>query len=71
MPATRRRSHLEHGGVEVGPPRILMLIGATLGGAVGWWIGAWVGDGTAFFVSVVGTAAGTYAGGRFARRYLQ
>jgi len=50
--------------------RSLAFIGATLGGAAGWWAGAWVGIGAACLLSLVGTAAGVYAAGRLARRYL-
>ena len=46
--------------------RLLTFIGATIGGAIGWWIGAGVGTMTAFFVSVLGTAAGVYVGRRIA-----
>jgi len=46
--------------------KLLTFIGATVGGAIGWWIGAGVGTMTAFFVSVVGTALGVYAGRRIA-----
>jgi hypothetical protein len=45
-------------------------IGATVGSAIGWWIGARIGIMTAFFVSLVGTAAGLYFGRRFAKHYL-
>jgi len=50
--------------------RSLAFIGATLGGAAGWWVGAWVGIATACLLSLVGAAAGVYAVGRIARRYL-
>ena len=49
--------------------KLLALVGATFGGAVGWWLGARVGIVTAFLLSVVGTAAGVYAGRRIAARY--
>ncbi len=47
-----------------------MLVAATLGSALGWWIGSFVGLMTAFILSVVGTAAGVYFGGRLAREYF-
>jgi cadmium resistance protein CadD (predicted permease) len=47
--------------------KILVFLGATIGGAAGWWIGAHFGFMTAFFVSIVGTAAGIY----IARRWLR
>ena len=46
--------------------KTLAVLGATVGGAIGWWLGARVGTMTAFFVSVLGTAAGVYAGRRLA-----
>ena len=42
-------------------------IGATVGSAIGWWIGEKVGFMTAFFLSVIGTAAGVYFARRWAR----
>jgi membrane protein YqaA with SNARE-associated domain len=42
--------------------KLLTIVGATIGGAIGWWLGAHVGTMTAFFVSMVGTGAGIYAG---------
>lgn len=46
-----------------------MFIGASIGGAFGWWLGAFVGTMTAFFLSVVGTAAGVYLARRWTRHY--
>lgn len=45
--------------------RLMMLLGATLGGAAGWWVGARVGFMTAFIVSTVCSGAGLY----FARKW--
>jgi hypothetical protein len=50
--------------------RLLILVGATMGGAIGWWLGDHVGLMTAFLASVLGTGAGVYFGLRVARRYL-
>ena len=47
----------------------LAFLGATIGGYAGWGLGATVGTMTAFLVSIVGTAAGVYAGRRIARNY--
>jgi hypothetical protein len=47
--------------------RIIVFVGASVGGALGWWLGAQVGVMTAFFVSIVGTGAGMY----FARRWIR
>jgi len=48
---------------------MLGFIGATIGGAIGWWAGNFVGFMTAFFVSMVGTGIGIYAGKRLADHY--
>jgi len=50
--------------------KLLSLLGATVGGAIGWWLGARVGFMTAFFVSIVGTGLGVYAGRSVAARLL-
>ncbi len=50
--------------------RLLVLIGASLGGWLGWWIGAPVGTMTGFVLSMVGTGLGLYAAQRFMRHYL-
>jgi len=42
--------------------KLLTFLGATVGGAIGWWLGARVGIMTAFFVSMLGTGVGIYAG---------
>jgi len=49
--------------------KLLALTGATIGGYAGWWLGANIGTMSAFLVSIVGTAAGVYAGRRIARHY--
>ncbi len=50
--------------------RIVVLLGATVGGAVGWWLGAFVGIMTAFFVSTILSGVGMYLGIRISRAYL-
>ena len=50
--------------------KLFAFLGASLGGWLGWWLGAHVGIMTAFFVSMIGTGAGIYAGHRLARDYL-
>lgn len=50
--------------------KVLVFMGATVGGAIGWWLGDRVGLMTAFLLSAVGTGVGMYAGARFARQYL-
>ena len=49
--------------------KMLTFIGATVGGAIGWWAGNFVGFMTAFFVSMVGTGFGIWAGRRAANHY--
>jgi hypothetical protein len=39
---------------------MLPSLGAFIGGTIGWYLGALVGTGTAFVLSMVGTAAGVY-----------
>ncbi len=50
--------------------RLVVTIGATIGGSAGWWLGERGGLMAAFLVSMVGTAGGVYAGRRFIRDYL-
>ena len=50
--------------------RMLYLVGAVVGGAVGWWAGERAGVMVAFFLSLVGTAAGIYFGRRIGKRYF-
>jgi hypothetical protein len=49
--------------------RLLVFIGATLGGSVGWWAGKPVGTMTAFMLSMVGTGVGMYFGRKVADHY--
>jgi len=42
--------------------KLFVFLGATVGSSIGWWLGAEVGTMTAFFVSVLGTGLGMYAG---------
>ena len=46
--------------------KLLGLVGATVGGGFGWRLGARHGIMTAFFLSIVGTGVGLYAGRRLA-----
>jgi cadmium resistance protein CadD (predicted permease) len=50
--------------------KLLVFIAATIGGGIGWWLGAFVGFMTAFFLSIVGTAAGVYVARRWAAGYI-
>jgi len=45
--------------------KLLIFIAATIGGSLGWWLGSFVGIMAAFFVSVVGTAAGVFVAHRY------
>ena len=58
--------------IGCGPPRnarpvprvsmvMLNTLAAFIGGTIGWYLGALLGTGTAFVLSMVGTAAGIYA----------
>lgn len=46
--------------------KLLGFVGASVIGSVGWWAGARVGVMTGFFLSMVGTGVGLYAGRRIA-----
>lgn len=48
---------------------MLTFVGATAGGSIGWWLGARIGFFSAFVLSMIGTAAGIYAGIRFFNQY--
>jgi hypothetical protein len=50
---------------------VITFITATVGGALGWWLGFYVGFMTAYFLSVVGTAAGVYLGRRWTAQYMK
>jgi len=47
---------------------MLPTLGAFIGGTIGWYAGALIGTGTAFVLSMVGTAAGIYAAKQFKAR---
>ncbi len=46
--------------------KIMILLGSTIGSSLGWWIGSPGGTMMAFFVSMVGTGFGIWAGRRLA-----
>ena len=50
--------------------KVLILLAATIGGSIGWWLGAFIGTMTAFFLSVVGTAAAIYVARRWSSEYM-
>jgi hypothetical protein len=47
---------------------MLNTLAAFIGGTIGWYAGALVGTGTAFVLSMVGTAVGIYAAKNFKAR---
>jgi hypothetical protein len=49
---------------------LIAMLGGSLGGAAGWWLGKLEGMMTAFFLSVIGTAAGVYLVRRLMEEYL-
>lgn len=49
--------------------RLLMFLGATVGGAIGWWLGARAGIMTAFVVSTVLSGFGLYFARKWAVNY--
>lgn len=49
-------------------PVMLPTLGAFIGGTIGWYAGALVGTGTAFVLSMIGSAAGVYAAKQFKTR---
>jgi len=51
--------------------KILLFIGATLGGALGWWMGSFIGIMTAYVASVVLTALGIYLARLIMVKYLE
>lgn len=49
---------------------LIAMLAGSLGGGLGWWLGAKVGVMTAFFLSILGTAAATYYARRWITEYL-
>jgi hypothetical protein len=49
---------------------MIAMVAGSLAGGVGWWIGAKVGIMTAFFLSILATAVGTYYARRWIADYL-
>ena len=50
--------------------KMVVILGASVGGGIGWWLGSRFGVMTAFFLSVIGTAAGAYLARRWVTNYL-
>ena len=49
--------------------KLMMIVGSTVGSWIGWWVGDHLGFMTAFILSIVGLALGTYGGRRVADTY--
>ena len=49
---------------------ILYVILSTIGGSLGWWLGSRLGVFGAFFLSLIGTAAGVYFATRISRTFV-
>jgi hypothetical protein len=50
--------------------KLIVGVGATVGGYVGWYLGDRCGFMTAFMLSMVGTGAGMYVARRMSRDYF-
>ncbi len=51
--------------------KVLAILSIFIGGWIGWWLGNYFGFMTAYFLSVVGAAAGLYFGRKIMRHYLE
>jgi len=51
--------------------KILIILSISIGGWIGWWLGKYVGFMTAYFLSVIGGAAGLYFGRQIIRNYME
>jgi hypothetical protein len=51
--------------------KVLVIVSIFVGGGIGWWMGKHVGFMTAYFMSVVGAAAGLYIARRIMSNYLE
>ena len=50
--------------------KLLLILSITIGGWIGWWIGEHIGIMTAYFLSVLGAAAGLYFGRKIMSNYM-
>jgi hypothetical protein len=48
---------------------LLNTLASFIGGTIGWYAGALIGTGTAFVLSMVGTAVGIYVAKNFKARF--
>ena len=51
--------------------KVLIIVSISIGGWIGWWIGKYIGFMTAYFLSVVGGAAGLFIGQWIMKNYLE
>ncbi len=51
--------------------KVLDILSISIGGWIGWWLGNYFGFMTAYFLSVVGAAAGLYFGRKIMRSFLE
>ena len=51
--------------------KILIILSISIGGWIGWWIGEHVSIMTAYFLGVLGSAAGLYFGRKLMSNYLE
>jgi hypothetical protein len=56
---------------DFGMKKVLVILSISIGGWIGWWFGEYFGFMTAYFLSVVGAAAGLYFSRKIMRRYLE
>ena len=56
---------------DFGIKKVLIILSISIGGWIGWWLGKYVGIMTAYFLSVVGGAAGLYIGRQIMRNYME
>jgi uncharacterized protein YcfJ len=51
--------------------KIIIVLSVSIGGWIGWRLGEYAGVMTAYFLSVVGGAAGLYIGRKIMRNYME
>lgn len=51
--------------------KILIILSISIGSWTGWWLGEHIGIMTAYFLSVLGAAAGLYFGRKLMSNYLE
>lgn len=55
---------------DFGMKKLLIIISISIGAWIGWWLGEYIGFMTAYFLSVVGGAAGLYIGRQVMKNYM-